>query len=136
MPRCASKEVRRLYLNIHAGLIPLLGDVETTQKDRSKTVKTPIEIHIKSSGFPELPAITTAHGYKTKVVQAMLREYCTAHIREPSSSYLCPCVTHTLIRLCVWKKEGNNSMGKAVQRSILVDYARLCSRWVSVGRPI
>ena len=77
----------------HHCLIPVIGDVQTTQKDRSKTIKTPIEINIKSNGCPEIPVITPAHGYKTKVVQAMLREYCTTHICEPSIDLLFPCVT-------------------------------------------
>jgi hypothetical protein len=53
-------------------------------KNRSKTNSTPIPILFDSDGCPELPTVTMPDGYKTKVVQSMLREYCTAHIREPS----------------------------------------------------
>lgn len=53
-------------------------------KDRSKTITTQIPISIDQDGCPELPKVTMSDGYKTKVVQSMLREYCTAHIRELS----------------------------------------------------
>jgi hypothetical protein len=56
----------------------------TPPKDHSKTNTTPISISLDADGCPELPTVTMADGYKTKVVQSMLREYCTAHIREPS----------------------------------------------------
>jgi hypothetical protein len=88
MRRRALEEVWNIPLQIYAGLIPVLGDVQTTQKDRSKTIKTPISIPIKSNGCPEIPDITMAQGYKTKVVQAMLRDYCTSHIREPSFNHV------------------------------------------------
>ncbi|KAF8265608.1 hypothetical protein EI94DRAFT_1702359 [Lactarius quietus] len=51
------------------------------KKYRSKTVTTHIPITLDVNGSPDLPEITMHHGYKTKVVQSMLREYCTAHIR-------------------------------------------------------
>jgi hypothetical protein len=50
--------------------------------DRSKTNKTRINITTDVNGGPELPSITMADGYHTKGVQAALRAYCTAHIRE------------------------------------------------------
>jgi hypothetical protein len=93
MPGCASKEVWHLSFKIYRDLILVLGDIQTTQKDRSKTIKTPIAIHTKSNGCPKIPAITSADGYKTKVVQAMLRDYCTTHIRESSCDHLQLCVT-------------------------------------------
>ena len=52
------------------------------QEVRSKTVTTQIPIAIDAVGCPTLPTTTMADGYKTKRVQSMLREYCTAHIRE------------------------------------------------------
>jgi hypothetical protein len=49
--------------------------------DRSKTITTKIPITKDMSGCPELPTVSMLDGYKTKVVQSMLREYCTAHVR-------------------------------------------------------
>lgn len=83
--RMSFKEGLALYFQNILGLNLVIDDVQTTNKDRSKTIKTPITIHIKSNGCPKIPAITTASGYKTKIVQAMLRDYCTAHIREYSA---------------------------------------------------
>jgi hypothetical protein len=63
----------------------LAETIQVPQKlDRSKTITTQIPISIDSDGYPELPTVSMADGYKTKVVQSMLRDYCTAHIREPS----------------------------------------------------
>jgi hypothetical protein len=64
------------------GLSPILGDVQTTQKNHFKTITTPIPITIKSNGCPDIPTVTIEQGYKTKIVQTMLREYCTEHIRK------------------------------------------------------
>ena len=50
--------------------------------DRSRTLKTKITITFDEEGCPELPDVTINDGYKTKIVQSMLREYCTEHIRE------------------------------------------------------
>jgi hypothetical protein len=52
------------------------------KQDRSKTINTQIPITFDASGCPDLPTTTMGNGYKTKIVQSMLREYCTAHIRE------------------------------------------------------
>ncbi|KAF8259055.1 hypothetical protein EI94DRAFT_1814044 [Lactarius quietus] len=62
---------------------PLEEDpVEVLAKpDHSKTITTKIPISVDMSGCPELPTVTMLDGYKTKVVQSMLREYCTAHMR-------------------------------------------------------
>jgi len=119
----------------YGALIPLLGDVHTTQKGRPKTVKPPISIHIKSNGCPDVPAITNADGYNAKAVQAVLRDYITTHIRELSVNYF-SCVCYSCIRVCLWEEKGNHSMGKAVSGPIFLDKARMCSRWLSVGRPI
>jgi hypothetical protein len=78
-----------LFIEASDCLISAVGDVQTAQKDRSKTIKTPIPISTKSNGCPDVPAITEAHGYKTKVVQAMLRDYCNAHICMSSFPYIC-----------------------------------------------
>jgi hypothetical protein len=50
--------------------------------DRSRTVSTKIPITFSEDGCPDLPKISMYDNYKTKTVQSMLREYCTAHIRE------------------------------------------------------
>jgi hypothetical protein len=72
-------------LQSYTCLILILGNVQTALKDRFKTITTPIPIKVKSNGCPKIPKITIEQGFKTKVVQTMLREYCTAHIRECSS---------------------------------------------------
>jgi hypothetical protein len=55
---------------------------ESSQMDRSKTKKTRIPITLVANGEPEIPSVTVADGYHTKMIQGTLREYCTAHIRE------------------------------------------------------
>jgi hypothetical protein len=55
---------------------------QTVEKDRSKTIKVPVKITTDATGEPEIPSITIADAYQTKVVQAALRDYCTTHIRE------------------------------------------------------
>jgi hypothetical protein len=49
---------------------------------QAKTIKTPINITTDDGGEPEIPSITQASGYHTKVVQTTLRNYCNAHIRK------------------------------------------------------
>ncbi len=91
MPRSVIEEVGYFSLKSYHGLIPVLGDVQTTQKGGSMKVKTPISIHIKSNGCPEIPAVTKADGYRAKDLQAMLRDYCTTHIRESPLIILAMC---------------------------------------------
>jgi hypothetical protein len=43
---------------------------------------------------------------------------------------------HTLIRLCFWKEDGDDSMVEATWRPVLLDRTRLCPRWVYMGRPL
>ncbi|KAH9007820.1 hypothetical protein EDB85DRAFT_2165197 [Lactarius pseudohatsudake] len=54
---------------------------ELPKKDRSRTINTPIPIVFDKYKCPKLPKVTMFDGYKAKVVQSLLREYCTAHIR-------------------------------------------------------
>ncbi|KAH9020694.1 hypothetical protein EDB85DRAFT_1896072 [Lactarius pseudohatsudake] len=54
---------------------------EPPKKGLSKTITTPIPLVVNKKGRPELPTVTMHDGYKTKVVQSLLRDYCTAHIR-------------------------------------------------------
>ncbi|KAF8264581.1 hypothetical protein EI94DRAFT_1805674 [Lactarius quietus] len=49
--------------------------------DQSKTIKMTIDIITDEDGEPEVPSVTEASGYQTKVVQAALRKYCIAHMR-------------------------------------------------------
>src|ERR1700735_3732086 len=58
------------------------------KQDRSQTIKSRIPIPKEHSGRPAIPSTTMSDGYATKVVQSMLREYCTAHLRE--SAYHLP----------------------------------------------
>ncbi|KAH9176173.1 hypothetical protein EDB89DRAFT_2065978 [Lactarius sanguifluus] len=55
--------------------------VDPPKKDLSRTIKTPIPIILDTDGCPELPTVAMSDGYKAKVVQSLLRDYCTAHIR-------------------------------------------------------
>jgi hypothetical protein len=55
---------------------------EAAEKDRSKTIKTPVLITTDANGEPAIPSITMDDAYHTKVVQTTLRDYCTTHIRE------------------------------------------------------
>ena len=61
---------------------------ELPKKDRSRTINTPIPIVFDKDKCPELPKVTMFDGYKAKVVQSSLREYCTEHIREPFFQYM------------------------------------------------
>src|ERR1700691_2123812 len=54
------------------------------RKSRSRTLTTQIPISIDEVGCPEIPTTTMTDGYKAKIVQSMLREYCTTHICELS----------------------------------------------------
>ncbi|KAF8261097.1 hypothetical protein EI94DRAFT_1705813 [Lactarius quietus] len=49
--------------------------------DQAKTIKTTIDIITDEDEEPEVPSVTEASGYQTKVVQAALRKYCIAHMR-------------------------------------------------------
>src|SRR6266702_6772289 len=75
MPRSVIEEVGCFSLKSYHGLIPVLGNVQTTQKGQSMKVKTPISIHIKSNGCPKIHAVTKADGYRAKDLQAMLWDY-------------------------------------------------------------
>ncbi|KAI9433711.1 hypothetical protein H4582DRAFT_2060689 [Lactarius indigo] len=54
---------------------------EHPKKDNSRTIQSPIPLVFDADGCPELPTVTQRHGYKAKIVQSLLRDYCTAHIR-------------------------------------------------------
>ena len=58
--------------------------VEPPVQDRSRTINKKIPIVNDTAGCPTLPSITPSDNFKTKMVQSMLRDYCTAHIREHS----------------------------------------------------
>jgi uncharacterized protein (DUF4415 family) len=75
----------RLESFLYTAINHLMGNPDhgqDSQKDRSKTNKTRINITINADGEPDIPSVTMGDGYQTKIVQATLREYCTAHIRE------------------------------------------------------
>ncbi|KAI9431026.1 hypothetical protein H4582DRAFT_2085700 [Lactarius indigo] len=55
---------------------------ECPKRDLSKTITTPIPLVFNADGFPELPKVVSHDGYKAKVIQTLLRDYCTAHIHE------------------------------------------------------
>ena len=60
-------------------------DPEPTLFDRSRTIKNRIELTTDADGRPELPCVTASDAYQTKSVQAALRDYCTASIRESNN---------------------------------------------------
>jgi hypothetical protein len=55
---------------------------EPEAEDPAKMNTKPIPVPLDDAGFPELPPTTQNDNNKTKIVQSMLREYCTAHARE------------------------------------------------------
>jgi hypothetical protein len=55
---------------------------EPEVEDPAKLNTKPIPVPLDDSGFPALPPTTQNDNNKTKIVQSMLREYCTAHARE------------------------------------------------------
>ena len=93
LPRSASKVCPLIdEFELHC-LTCTVGDVHDPQ-DRSKTIKTPMEIPIKSNGCPEIPEINEKEKkYGAKVLQTLVRDYCTAHIRRSPSTYIRP---HTI----------------------------------------
>jgi hypothetical protein len=58
-----------------------MGIAETVESDpmydNSRIVMAPIPIHTNEDGSLELPNITINDGHKAKIVQSMLRDYCT-----------------------------------------------------------
>ncbi|KAI9428965.1 hypothetical protein H4582DRAFT_2066083 [Lactarius indigo] len=60
---------------------------ERPKRDLSKTITTPIPLVFNADGFPELPTVVSHDRYKAKVVQTLLRDYCTAHIHEECIPY-------------------------------------------------
>jgi hypothetical protein len=78
-------------------VLMLLMHLETAStpptKDLSRTITTPIPITIGPDGCPDIPSVTISDGYKTKVVQSMLREYCTTHIRGSFTYQSIPLLT-------------------------------------------
>jgi hypothetical protein len=90
MPECALRQVHHHIPSTYDNLMEDLDDDRNSEKDRSKTIKTPVHITIEDTGEPAVPSITYSDGTKTKVAQAALRNYCTAHIHMPHSySMLC-----------------------------------------------
>ncbi|KAN0141562.1 hypothetical protein V8E53_000024 [Lactarius tabidus] len=59
---------------------------QTVPKNCTKTRSTPIPIPVNRDGCPDIPNITKDKNYKTKTMQAMLREYLTDHIRNRSAT--------------------------------------------------
>jgi hypothetical protein len=65
-------------LTMHTDPIEGAEEEEDPEKMKSK----PIPVLLDADGFPELPPTMSNDPYKTKMVQSMLREYCTAHVCE------------------------------------------------------
>ena len=75
--------VCNLLMSMRNGLTKYTEPDEDPEAEDLETMNTnPIPIQLDDAGFPELPPTTRNDGRKTKIVQSMLREYCTAHIRE------------------------------------------------------
>ncbi|KAN0127804.1 hypothetical protein V8E53_014360 [Lactarius tabidus] len=56
-------------------------DEGVVEEDCENMTTKPIPVHLDADRFPELPPTTSNDLHKTKIIQSMLREYCTAHIR-------------------------------------------------------
>src|SRR6266404_1417248 len=103
----------------------LLEDIQSPlQKGHSQCVRHHIDIELDSSGYPNLPHITSDdlhHPYLTKDVQDMVREYCAAHIRESYSIFKVR-MTHMSMcdRLCDRQETPAHPMGRLHQRTIQV----------------
>jgi hypothetical protein len=68
---------------------------EPEAEDPTKIKTKPIPVLLDDAGFPELPPTTQNDNNKTKIVQSMLREYCTAHARELHLNLFSErCLTH------------------------------------------
>lgn len=83
---CFGTGLTCFFLIYHHLMDMTADDDRKAVKDRSKSIKTPVEIITDVDGEPEIPSITKDDGYQAKVVQVTLRKYCAAHIRE---FYLC-----------------------------------------------
>ncbi|KAN0128961.1 hypothetical protein V8E53_013223 [Lactarius tabidus] len=55
-------------------------DEGVVEEDHENMTTKPIPVHLDADRFPELPPTTSNDLHKTKIIQSMLREYCTAHI--------------------------------------------------------
>ena len=79
---CFTKGQQYFYHHYHI----LTGHVDPSpsplQQEQAQTTRTKILICKDTSGRPLIPSTTMSDGYKTKAVQSMLREYCTAHLRK------------------------------------------------------
>lgn len=98
-------------------------------KDTSKTIKTKVPISKDDTGCPTLPSIDRSSNLHTKVVQAVLRDYCTAHARELYSIYY-PIGLNGIIRLPYWQPAPNHFLGSSHARSNFMDQGRMHSRRV------
>jgi hypothetical protein len=79
----AFHKVCKLLIYMYDGLMKHTEpDQDAEVEDPAKMNMKPIPVHLDDAGFPELPPTTRNDGRKTKIVQSMLREYCTAHSRE------------------------------------------------------
>jgi hypothetical protein len=76
------RERSEIIPSTHMIISPKVDGDRNAEKDHSKTIKTPIDIITDADGEPAIPTVTIDDGYQTKVVQATLRNYCTAHISE------------------------------------------------------
>jgi hypothetical protein len=73
-----------------------LEEERNTTMDQGKTSKTPTPITFRDDGEPQTPSVTQVSGSSAKVLQAALRNYCLAHIRESHMSGICP-----FIHICI-----------------------------------
>jgi hypothetical protein len=88
--RNGANSVTNAFLKVCKLLLPIYDDLMinsdtdegVVEEDRENMTTKPIPVHLDADGFPELPPTTSNDLHKTKIIQSMLREYCTAHIRE------------------------------------------------------
>jgi hypothetical protein len=88
IPGCALGQVRHYFLNGYNDHMKDPDDERNAEKDRSKTIKTPVHITMDETGEPVVPPMVPGRGYGAKTVQTAIRKYCLAHIRKPYLNYL------------------------------------------------
>lgn len=114
----------------------LVTDPDDVLLHRPKTHKDKIAIETDENGNPKIPSVTVRDKIHVKVLQTMLRDYCTAHIREYQG------ILHISVLICVFvrvynrNEESQHLMVKGMQHAIGLDIGRMLSRRLYLGRPI
>ena len=89
---------------------------EPTILSQFKTNKNKIKIEINDSGNPKNPSISMGDSYHSKVLQAMLRDYCTIHIHMFRDILHKPRILTYNAQNTPWPKHGSASRGRRCAR--------------------